>query len=190
MNVHIIEATQDVKNGFNHGKFMVCTFTREEWEYRCRLDAEMGLDRSLLIRCGWGPRHLWVLDLQTGEGALLRHGGFASADLERHKVWVCPLFEPFLEWLYQQDPEQLAKLPALVELPAAEGAMYGYRRPGKRRRANGTGSVYQRSDGRWCAAVTFPWGREVRYEVSEEKAEERRMEMLAELRRIGLKKAG
>lgn len=73
---------------------------------------------------------MWVLDLQTGEGAFFRPGGYAAADLEKHRVWVCPLFEPFLEWLYRQDLTDLGQLPRLVELPDAEFAMRGYRRAG------------------------------------------------------------
>jgi hypothetical protein len=43
---------------------------------------------------------------------------------------VCPLFEPFLEWLYEQDLTDLSTLPRRVELPDAEFSFTGYRRPG------------------------------------------------------------
>lgn len=88
--------------------------------------------RPLLAQLGWGPEHLWVLDLQTGEGAYFRPGGYAKADLDRHKIWVCPMFEPFLTWLYKQDLSDLDALPAGVELTEDEApsAMHGYRRGG------------------------------------------------------------
>lgn len=71
-----------------------------------------------------------MLDLETGEGALFLPGGYASADLDKHKVWVCPLFEPFLAWLYKQDLQDLSKLPDLVDLPDAPFQWSGYRRSG------------------------------------------------------------
>jgi hypothetical protein len=49
-------------------------------------------------------------------------------------IWVCPLFEPFLEWLYERYREagelDLDELPDVVELPGAEFAFHGHRRPG------------------------------------------------------------
>ena len=86
--------------------------------------------RPLLPSRGWTPKHMLVLDLQTGEGSIFYPGGLAVADLEKHKVWVCPLFQPFLEWLYTRNLTDIDKLPALVELPNAPGAVYGYRRSG------------------------------------------------------------
>jgi len=85
--------------------------------------------RPLLTQCGWGPGHLWVMDLQTLEGAAFRHGGYAKADLDKHRIWVCPLFEPFLTWLYTQDAAQLGELPQPVILDAPL-ALAGYRRSG------------------------------------------------------------
>lgn len=61
--------------------------------------------------------------------------GYAAADLDRHRVWVCPMFEPFLGWLYghfNADTEQwYDTLPAVVELPDAPAALQGYRREGR-----------------------------------------------------------
>jgi hypothetical protein len=74
-----------------------------------------------------------VLDLQTGEGVVLRPGGNAKADLDEHRVWVCPMFEPFLVWLYKQpDPRKLYELPDVVTLGEAEAPsdLRGYRREG------------------------------------------------------------
>lgn len=118
----------EVTNGPNWGKFMVARFDADEWRRRCALgDAFEG---ALLRELGWSQDHVWVLDLQTGEGALFRPGGLARADLNKHRIWVCPMFEPFLVWLYQQNLLDLSALPALVELPEAEFALHGYRRPG------------------------------------------------------------
>lgn len=121
METKIIEATNGPRNW---GKFMVCRFDGE-WSHRSAVD---GL--PLLRARGWAPDNVTVLDLQTGEGAIFRPGGLASADLQKHRVWVCPLFEPFLGWLYQQDLTDLQALPDLVDLPDAPFEWAGYRRPG------------------------------------------------------------
>lgn len=128
METKFIEASQSPKGEglVNWGKFMLGRFTEEEWAR----PTEVGHGQPLLPACGWAPYHLWVLDLQTGEGAFLSPGGSAHADLQKHAVWVCPMFEPFLEWLYQQELEDLDALPSLVELPEAEFSLSGYRRPG------------------------------------------------------------
>lgn len=134
MRTHIIEVTNGERNW---GKFLLGEFTTE-WDRRSTVDP---LSRSpLLGQIGWGrdTGHMLVLDLQTGEGAVFRIGGVASADLQKHKVWVCPMFEPFLEWLYAYRNERVALgdrtwwegLPALVDLPDAPFAMSGYRRTG------------------------------------------------------------
>jgi hypothetical protein len=109
MITHFFEAT----NGFNHGKFMVGVFSDEEWNRRSVLPALHG--GRLLTCLGWGrgPRdlHSWVMDLQTGEGMYVRLGGCAEYDLNgAHQIHVCPLFLPFLRWLYEQDTSDLADL--------------------------------------------------------------------------------
>jgi hypothetical protein len=131
VNTKFIEATQGIKNGWNHGKFMVARFTEDEWGRLSEIDQAHGLTLSLIGRCGWSPRHILVWDMQTGEGAIFLPGGLASADLDKHKVWVCPMFEPFLVWLYGQELSDLDKLPSVIELPDAPASMYGYRREGK-----------------------------------------------------------
>ena len=103
----------------------------EEWSLRTAMYPDMPEGRMPLLRSlGWGPEFLWVLDLQTGEGAFFKPGGYAKADLDKHQIWVCPLFEPFLGWLYKQDLKDITALPRTVELPFAPFAMHGYRRPG------------------------------------------------------------
>jgi hypothetical protein len=128
MLIKIIEATN---HELNWGKFCVMR-PDSEWERRSALPGcETGT--PLLSRIGWQKEHVWVLDLQTGEGACFRPGGFAKADLDKHRIWVCPLFEPFLEWLYVQDLADLSALPDTVNLDDAEFIRHGYRRQGRDR---------------------------------------------------------
>jgi hypothetical protein len=122
MRTVCIEATNGPQNW---GKFLVGRFDPDEWE---RASAISG--RPLLRAVGWTQDHVLVLDLQTGEGAIFRPGGLVAADLEKHRVWVCPLFEPFLVWLYTQDLTDLGALPPHIDLPSAPFAIAGYRRPG------------------------------------------------------------
>lgn len=107
----------------NWGKFMVGVFDQEELARKSAVDGQ-----GMVWGRGWGPGHVLVLDLQTGEGAIFKMGGLAKADLEKHNIWVCVIFEAFLEWLYlQPDP---MNLPPLVELEVPF-AMQGYRRNGR-----------------------------------------------------------
>lgn len=129
MFTKFVEATNGEKNW---GKFMVLRFGHTEHTHASALGAQFPeLDgASLLATTGWSPRHIIVFDLQTGEGARFLPGGYAHADLNKHKVWVCPLFEPFLEWLYRQDLTDLSTLPAHIDLPNAPFEFAGYRRKG------------------------------------------------------------
>lgn len=120
MDCHFIEASND----FNWGKFMVARFNTEEWSLRSQVD-----NGRLIGGRGWTYQHMLVHDLQTGEGALFLPGGCAKADLNKQQIWVCPLFEPFLSWLYLQDLTNLKDLPRLVALDAP-AEMFGYRRTG------------------------------------------------------------
>jgi hypothetical protein len=127
----IIEAVQSKAEPGNWGKFMVA---EPDTEFGRKSAVNTEFSGSLLTSIGWTWQHVWVLDLQTGEGAFFKPGGLARADLEKHRIWVCPLFEPFLEWLYEQfrkaDDLDLDELPEVVELPGAAFAFAGYRRPG------------------------------------------------------------
>lgn len=122
LDCRFIEATNGPQNW---GKFFVMRFGVEEHAVESRVTHGV-----LLGRIGFSPENIWVLDLQTREGAAFSPGGLAKADLERHRVWVCPLFEPFLEWLYTQDLSDLSKLPRHVDLPQAAFAVWGRRRTG------------------------------------------------------------
>lgn len=113
MLTHMMEAT----NGFNWGKFLIGRF---DHEWQCPSLITIPSVPSLLRQRGWTKNHLLVLDLETGEGAILLPGGSASADLNKHQIWVCPLYPAFLEWLYLQDLTELKALPRLIELHNAE----------------------------------------------------------------------
>jgi len=119
VRIKIVEVTNGERNW---GKFLLGQFD-DEWSYRSAIDGN-----SIIAGRGWSRDHVLVLDLQTGEGAIFRPGGLAKADLDKHRIWVCPMYEPFLTWLYRQ-PDPFA-IPAHVDLPDAEFAMSGYRRPG------------------------------------------------------------
>lgn len=121
MKTKLVEVTNGPQN---FGKFMLGQFDHAELQRQSLIDHV-----SLVRGRGWDPqKHLLVLDLQTGEGAIFLIGGSAKHDLDKHKIWVCPLYEPFLVWLYQQ-PDPMA-IPDHVDLPDAPFAFSGYRRPG------------------------------------------------------------
>lgn len=129
MNTHLVEVTQNQQSGFNWGKFLLGRFDDDEWDRYSELP---GGQRRLIQSQGWSRDHLLVLDLATGEGALFSPPGSARADLNKHKVWVCPMFEPFLAFMYEwvRDGKDPFDLPVVVELPDAPSAMQGYRRSG------------------------------------------------------------
>jgi hypothetical protein len=135
MKTYQFEGRQRADGMCNWGKFAVGLPT-VEWTWRSGVDE----NRPLLRAIGWTPGFIWVFDLQTGEGCFVRPGGSAHADLQKHAVWVCPLFEPWLAWLYGQLGSshidlagRLEALPRVVDLPDAEFALAGYRRPGSGR---------------------------------------------------------
>lgn len=99
MVTHFIEAGNDL----NHGKFMLGRLTREELAARSALP---GFEEEPLVRVGGlrrlNARSTLVVDLQTGNGAAFFMNGYAVADLRKAGIHVCPMFPPFLTWLYQQ----------------------------------------------------------------------------------------
>lgn len=109
----------------NWGKFLL---GRMDTEWKVPSNVDVG--RPVMVGRGWSKKHLWVMDLQTGEGAIFMPGGIPRADLNKHRIWVCPLFEPFLIWLYQQDLTNLEALPAVVAIEGIPLQLAGYRRPG------------------------------------------------------------
>lgn len=148
MITKLIEATNT--NKFNFGKFLVGRFDEAERRRRSVLtdesDDQLGIDRTRYSLIGLSYKtgdETLVLDLQTGEGVLLpprrawprsehRRAAFVHEVLNRHKVWVCPLYEPFLAWLMGQDVSDLNALPDVVRtLPDEACDLAGYRRPGQ-----------------------------------------------------------
>jgi hypothetical protein len=137
----MITTIVEVTNLFNWGKFLVAKFDSAEWEYRSRIERPKDMGGGfprLLHSNGWDERSRWVLDLQTGEGALFlpKVNGCPFADLEKHSIWVCPLYSVFLEWFYAhpEHHDDVLTLPSLLELTDEKSmqasAMYGHRRPG------------------------------------------------------------
>lgn len=138
MITRFIEATQKTDN-YNHGKFMVARFDADEAK---AMTAMPGYEEWSLWRIG-GQRKLHpgttlVVDLQTGEGAAFSlkgsWPGAAKYDLDAHKIWVCPMYEHFLGWLYRQGlgdgAGDITTLPRYVEIDTLEGSVAGYRRDG------------------------------------------------------------
>jgi hypothetical protein len=148
MDTYFFEAT----NGFNHGKFAVAFFDDEEWERRSALPSVHG--GRLLSALGWGRSardlHMWVLDLQTGEGMYVPVEGSADYQLDGlHQIRVCPLFLPFLRWLYGQDLTRLAELSGtLVRLTEEEApsSMASRRSPAWAREAAAAKTVLHIAD--------------------------------------------
>lgn len=133
----IIEAT-DVGQ-FNHGKFMVRLFEHDEYNYMSRIAPEYLLRRF----CNYPRATIWVDDLYTGEGCRFafpsyrikenreQRAAHVKESLNRHRIWVCPMFEPFVTWLLGQDLSDLSCLPDVVDsLPDDACSFWGYRRPG------------------------------------------------------------
>ncbi len=122
MRMKFIEATEERE--FNWGKFLLMQFD-SEFEYTSVMDPP----RPLLLSQGWGSEHTLVLDLATGEGAMFKLDGVPHITLnQKHQIWVCPLFEPFLAWLATQDTTRVDKLPSMVNLGEVPTSMSGYRR--------------------------------------------------------------
>lgn len=156
MRTYVFEGVQDVGFPLNWGKFLVGV-PDVEWSLRSDIDPEN--PRPLLAQIGWEPGEIWVCDLQTREGAFFWPGGSARADLERHRIWVCPLFEMFLTWLYEQNIEALHLLPRIVALPDAQFSINGYRRLGP----HDVSFTLTKGD-----LITIEWGDEPRTVICED----------------------
>jgi hypothetical protein len=121
MITQFIEASQP--EHVNWGKFLLARFDEAEGEIESMLPGFKGN----IFRTGgqrtMNPNTTLVVDLQTGEGAAfsLDGNGSATYDLNEHKIWVCPMYEPFLCWLYMQHlgngKGDIRSLPRYVELP-------------------------------------------------------------------------
>lgn len=137
MHTKLIEVTNG--ESANWGKFLIGQFSDMEWVQRSALPMPTAREGewppSIISSQGWTERHVLVLDLATGEGALFAPWGLATADLnQKHQIWVCPMFEPFLTWLYAFTRERTGwfeDLPKHIDLPDAPFAMSGHRRQRK-----------------------------------------------------------
>lgn len=138
MITHFIEATNFYDGGCNWGKFLITAFDGYDWLVPA-VEAEGPLLAALPGKERWNPEtSAIVFDLQTGEGARFDLRGDPISQLERHKIWVCPMFEPFLVWLFAlvqarpPGPERfrINNLPTVAKFPA-HSALAGYRRPGQ-----------------------------------------------------------
>lgn len=117
MIVKFIEAS----DGTAHGKFMLA-----------RMDAELatrsglpGYEDEPLMTVGgrrkFNSHSTLVVDLQTGRGAALALDPFSYTKLdEGGRMWVCPMFRPFLKWLCLQGlgmgAGDITALPSYVEI--------------------------------------------------------------------------
>lgn len=120
MDVTFVEATNGPRNW---GKFAVCRFTDDEWKVRSQVDG-----MPLLAARGWSRQHTMVIDLQTGEGAFFPEWAHKS-DLDKHQIWVCPMFEHALLHILSGDHDPMKTEP-LIDLPDAPFEAGGYRRGG------------------------------------------------------------
>lgn len=120
MRTKLVEATQSP--AFNWGKFMLLQFDYDDAQYQSqiskhqRLLAAVGYQGDLKV---W----LWVLDLQTGEGAVfpVLNNGLLEYDIKEHQIRVCPMYKPFLEWLYANFNGNLEDIPSIVEVQGLPG---------------------------------------------------------------------
>lgn len=128
---HYIETYNDL----NWGKFVLL---RHDPEDLARKSALPGYTNTyLLAGRKFDGDGTFVLDLQTGEGAVFYFQSPADVQYtlnHKHQIWVCPMYEPFICWLAENYPElqrgggDITKLPDVVELSMAPQAMSGYRR--------------------------------------------------------------
>jgi hypothetical protein len=125
----VIYRFTEVTNLVNWGKFLVSKFDENDHAQVSAID-----HGPLIQRRGWTRQHLFVMDLQTGEGAMFLPGpgGSAMHDLERHRIWCCPMYQYFLERLYVTPAWwDVVSLPAIIKLgPEVPSALAGYRRKG------------------------------------------------------------
>lgn len=92
---------------FNHGKFLVGQMEGFELTQYLAIKDD-GRQLSHVLHAS--PSKFWVLDCATCEGAFFDFSNDAYYQLERHQVWVCPMFPLFLEWAFEkfkQEPNVL-----------------------------------------------------------------------------------
>ena len=126
----------EVSDEANWAKILLMKFGSEDLLVRSKVSGDFllkSVDNNRRVKTGTNAEKVFVLDLQTEEGAFFfpRKEGNAKDDLESHEIWVCPLYLPFLIWLYANMPKELKEIPKLVEFPKSTHVHYqGWRRPG------------------------------------------------------------
>ncbi len=140
MDLKFVEAGHPVDEhglGGNWGKFGVGRWTRQELAEKTQYPGCEG--QRIASLHGWGGDHVWLFDLQTGESARFYLNNPRPVDvrsqLRTHQIWVCPMFEPFMVWLWNHVTvaglDWWDTLPRTVELPAdTPFDVAGHRRPG------------------------------------------------------------
>jgi len=124
MRLYLFEASSGWAK--NYGTFAVGRLGSEE----LRQESAYYPGSSALGQRKYDERKLWAMDMVTCEGAAFDPKADLVSQLERHQIWVCVLYEPFLRWLGQQDLRDLSILPRKVDLPDVPPALVGYRRTG------------------------------------------------------------
>ncbi len=136
MDTKFVEAGHGPDGG-NWGKFLVGRYTEDELAEPAQFPGCEG-SRRLVNLGGPGRQDIWVLDLQTGEGARFPIEFVRDVDvhhqLNKHRIWVCPLYEPFVAFLFgyigNHQRTWWDTLPRTVEMPTAGIVVFGRRRPG------------------------------------------------------------
>lgn len=91
---------------FNYGKFMLGAMSLDELNTPC-LETTGGVNQFIHNT----ESKFWILDLQTKEGAFFDLKFDIIPQLEKHQIWVCPMYPLFLERcanLYKVDSNFLA----------------------------------------------------------------------------------
>lgn len=121
MDVKFVETTNGPQNW---GKFAVLRFDDDDWKQKSAVDG-----RPLLAGRGWGRDHVMVVDLQTGEGAFFFAGGIHKSDLDKHAIWVCPMYEATLRHVCDGEHDPM-KTEDHLDFPDEPFEYAGYRRQG------------------------------------------------------------
>lgn len=153
MELKFVEAGQAPEGGGNWGKFAVARWSTLEMREPTRFP---GCEGQFITGLTGSPfDHIWLLDIQAGEGALFSINNPIPVDvphqLNEKQIYICPMFEPFMTWLWEHirshqgtNLDWFDELPRVVVLPEAPFDLYGYRRRG--RTSGGTELTPERLD--------------------------------------------
>lgn len=116
----------EVTDGWMYGKFLVCRMDAEELATPSEMpDARHG--ERLLVHGGrrrFNDHSTLVIDLQLGTAAAWPLQGLMEAYESEH-LWhlhVCPMYRPFVRWLYEQGrwamgAGDITEIPRYLEVP-------------------------------------------------------------------------